>query len=166
MHNLEVADGCLAPGAPIDHVPSAIDQAFAIQPEECFQNRAIERRFKREPLTGPIARGPQADHLLLDDAAAFRFPLPDAFLEFFAAEVLPGNSFFRELPLHYELRCNARVVHSRKPQRPVAAHTMPSHEHVDLRMFEQVTYVDRTGDIRRWQRNRETGARAGILGAE
>ena len=45
-------------------------------------------------------------------------------------------------------------------------HAVPADEHVDLRVLEHVADVDRAGDVRRRQRDRERGAVAGIFGAE
>ena len=88
VDDFEIADGGLAARAPVDHVVAAIDQAFAIEAQKGFEHGAIERGIERESFARPIAGGAEADHLLLDDAAAFRFPLPDASFEFFAAEIL------------------------------------------------------------------------------
>ena len=97
MDDFEIADGRLAARAPIDHVAAAIDQAFAIEAQKGFEHGAIERGLERESLARPIAGRAEANHLLLDDAAAFRFPLPDAPLEFFAAQILAADSFLGEL---------------------------------------------------------------------
>ena len=166
VDDFEVADGRLAARAPIDHVAPAIDQAFAIEAQKRFEHGAIERGLERESLARPIAGRAEADHLLLDDAAAFRLPFPDAALEFLAAQILARDSFLGELALDDELRGDSGVVHAGKPQRAMAAHAVPADEHVDLRVLEHVADVDRAGDIRRRQRDRKRGAVAGIFGAE
>ena len=166
VDHFEVADGRLAARAPIHYVAAAIDQPLAIQPQKRFEHGAVKRWLEREMLARPIARRAEADHLLLDHAAAFLFPFPDAPLEFLAAEVLAADFFRGQLALDHELRGDAGVVHSREPQRAVAAHAVPADEHVDLRVLEHVADVDRSGDIRRRERDREGRPVAGIFGAE
>ena len=100
------------------------------------------------------------------DAAAFRLPLPDAPLELLAAQVLAADLLLGQLALHDELRGDAGVVHAGQPERAVAPHAMPAHEHVDLRVLEHVADVDRAGDVRRRQRDRKCGAVARVFGAE
>ena len=116
---------------------------------------AIERWFEREALARPIAGRAEANHLLLDDAAAFRFPLPDAALEFLAAQILAADFFLGELAFDDELRGDSGVVHSGEPESAMAAHAVPADQHVDLRVLEHVADVDRAGDIGRRQGDRK-----------
>ncbi len=158
VDDFEIADGGLAARAPVDHVAAAVNQAFAIEAQESFEHGAIERGLERESLARPIAGSAEADHLLLDYAAAFRFPLPDAALEFFAAEVLALDSFLREHAFDDELRGDAGVVHAGEPEGAFAAHAMPADEHVDLRVLEHVADVDRAGNVGRRKRDGKCAA--------
>ena len=158
VDDFEVADGGLAARAPIDHVAAAVDEAFAIEAKKGFENSAIERGLEREFFARPIAGGAEADHLPLDYAAALRFPLPDAALEFFTAEILALDSFFREHAFDDELSGDACVVHAGKPEGAFATHAVPADEHVDLGVLEHVAHVDRAGDVGR------AGARSRIGG--
>src|SRR5271170_3756031 len=117
-------------------------------------------------LTRPITRRAEADHLALDLAAAFRLPLPDAPFEFLAAQILTLDVLFGELALDDVLRADSGVVHAGQPKRAVALHAMPAHQHVDLRMFEQMADVDRAGDVGRRERDRKCRAVTGVFGAE
>ena len=117
-------------------------------------------------LARPIAGSAEADHLLLDHAAAFVFPFPDAALEFLAAKVLAADFLGGEFALDDELRGDPGVVHAGQPERAIAAHAVPANEHVDLRVLEHVADVDRAGDIRRRERDRKWRAVAGIFRAE
>ena len=156
VHHFQIADGRLAARAPIDHVTPAIDQSLAIQPQKRFQHRAIKPRLQRKSLARPVARSAQANHLLLDDAAALRLPFPHAPLEFLAPQVLALNAFLRQHALHHELRRNPGVIHSRQPQSALAAHAMPAHQHVNLRVLQHVPDVDRAGHVRWRQSDRKT----------
>ena len=166
VDDFEIADGRLAARAPVDDVAAAIDQAFAIEPQESLNHGAIEGRFEGEALARPIAGSAQANHLLLDGAAAFQFPLPDAALEFLAAQVLAADFFLGELAFDDELRGDSSVVHAGKPQRAMAAHAVPADEHVNLRVLQHVADVDRAGNVWRRKRDRKHGAVGGIFSAE
>ncbi len=94
------------------------------------------------------------------------FHLPHAPLEFLSPKVLAADFLLRQLPLHHKLRGDSRVIHARQPKRAVAAHAVPAHQHVDLRVLEHVADVNRAGDVGRRQGNRKHRAVAGILGAK
>src|ERR1700691_2266130 len=168
VNDFEVADGGKTARAPVDHVTSAINQAVAIEAQESFEHGAIERGFQSETLSRPIARSTQANHLFLDDAAAFRFPFPDAAFEFLAAEILALDAVLGEHAFHDELRGDAGVVHAGEPERAFAAHAMPADEHVDLSVLQHVADVDRAGNIGRGKCDGKGAAAAiaGILGAK
>ena len=160
VNNFEIADGGQAARAPVDHVTSAINQAIAIEAQESFEHGAIERRLESKTLARPIARSAQANHLFLDHAAAFRFPFPNAALEFFAAQILALDSFLGEHAFDDELRGDSGVVHAGQPERSFAAHAMPANEHVDLRVLEHVADVNRASNVGRRKSDGESAAAA------
>ena len=92
--------------------------------------------------------------------------MPDAPLEFLAAQILAADFFLGELAFDDELRGDSGVVHAGEPQRAMAAHAMPADEHVDLRVLEHVADVDRAGNVGRRQRDRKHGPVAGVFGAK
>jgi hypothetical protein len=67
----------------------------------------------------------------------------------------------RQLPDHYALRRNSRVVCSRQVQRVVTAHAMPARQNVDFRVVQHVANVQHPGHIRR--RNDDGENRPGRL---
>jgi len=166
VNDFEIADRGLAARAPIDHVRTAIEQPFVVEAQESFEHGAVKLRLEREMLARPIARGAEPDHLSFDRAAALRLPLPHAPLEFLAAEFQPADPLLVELALDDVLRADTGVVHAGQPESVLALHAMPADQHVDLRVLEQVAYVDRARDVGRRQRDRECRAIARILGAE
>src|ERR1700693_2073513 len=168
VNHFEVADGGKATRTPVDHVASAINQTLAVEAQESFEHRAIERRLQSETLARPIARCAEANHLFLDHAAAFRFPFPDAALKFLAAEILALDAFFGEHAFDNELRGDAGVVHAGEPQRAFAAHAMPTNEHVNLRVLEHVADVYRASNVGRRKSDGECAAAAiaGIFSAK
>src|SRR5580700_8854727 len=104
VNHFEVADGGEATRTPVDHVASAINQTVAVEAQESFEHRAIERRLQSETLARPIAGCAEANHLFLDHAAAFRFPFPDAALEFF------GPRSWRLMPSLASMRSTTNCV--------------------------------------------------------
>ena len=166
VDRLEIAQGRLATRAPVDDVPASIDQPFVVKAQKSFQNRAVERRIERELFARPIAGVAQANHLLLDRAAAVRLPFPNAPFELFASESFAREALLGQFAFHDDLRRNAGVVHARQPQRVFAAHAVPAREHVDLRVLEHVADVDVAGDVRRRNDDRKHVAGRICIGAE
>ena len=95
VHGFEIGDGGLAARAPVDHVLAAIDQAFFVEADEGFADGAGEAGIEREALARPVAGGAELDHLPLDGAAGFGFPLPDARFEGLAAHGAAVEAFVR-----------------------------------------------------------------------
>ena len=71
-------------------------------------------------------------------------------------------AFLRQLALHHHLRGDAGVVRPRQPQRDEAAHAMPAHDDVHLRLVQHVPHVQPPGHIRRRQQQREHGTRLAL----
>ena len=86
---------------------------------------------------------------VVDAAAVFFFPLPDAALEFFAAELLAGQAFGCELAFHDHLRGDAGMIRAGKPQRDFAPHAMPADGDIHHGVLEHVADMQRAGDVGR-----------------
>ena len=166
VHGFEIAQRRLAARAPVDDVAAAIDQPFVVEAQKRFQNRAIQRRIQREFLARPVARIAQADHLLLDGAAALRLPFPYAPLELFAADRFAREVFLGQFALDHHLRGDPGMIHARQPQRALAAHAVPAREHVDLRVLQHVPDVDLSGHVRRRNDDGKCLARPLRIGAK
>ena len=166
VHDFEVAQRRHAARAPVDDVAAAIDQPFVVKTQKSFQHRAIQRRIERELFARPVAGVAQANHLLLDRAAALRLPFPDAPLKLLAADLLARQVLLGEFALHDDLRGDAGVIHPGQPQRALAAHAVPAREHVDLRVLEHVADVDVPGHVRRRNDDRKPIARSLRIGAK
>jgi len=110
VHHLQVAQRRLAARAPVHHVAPAVDQPFAIEPQERFEYGPVQRRIERESLARPVAAVAQANHLLADSPARSLLPLPDAPLEFLSPQVLPFESLLGQLPLDHHLRGDSGVI--------------------------------------------------------
>src|SRR6185437_12506644 len=157
---LDVGDGRLAAGAPVDHVVAAIDQTGFPHPNERLAHGARQAGIHREAFARPIDARAFTPDLVLDTAAVFFFPLPHAALELFASQLDPLQTLLRELPLHNHLCCDAGMVHARKPQCRLAFHAMPADGHIHYGMVEHVTDMQRTSYVR-WRNDQRKNGTAG-----
>ena len=165
MDHFQVGDGGLAARAPIDDVGAAIDQSLLIEPDEGLAHGHGARAVHGEVLARPVDARAQPPHLVEDGVAVVLLPLPDAFDEGFAAQLLAGFVLFGQLAFDHQLGGNAGVVGARNPQRQIAAHAAPASEDVHLGMFQHVPHVQPAGDIRRRQQHGEDGRRSRVAGA-
>ena len=157
--HFEIGDRRLAARAPVHDVLAAIDQPFFIEPDENFAHRARKIFVHGEIFAVPVDRRAQPLHLVENRAAVELLPLPHALDKFLAAQVAALLALFGELPLHHHLRGDAGVIGARQPERDEAAHAMPAHDDVHLRLVEHVAHVQAAGHVRRRQQQREHGTR-------
>ncbi len=153
--HFEIGDRGFVPRAPVHDVMSAINQAFLIQADEHLAHRVRKVFVHGEVLAVPVDGGAETFHLVEDGAAVELLPFPDALDEFLAAQVAALLAFFGELFLHHHLRGDAGVIGPREPQGDKAAHAMPAHDDVHLRLVEHVAHVQATGNVRRRQEKRK-----------
>ena len=158
MLHFEIGNRGLVPGAPVHDVVPAIDQALFIKADEDFAHGVRKIFVHGEIFAVPVDGRAQPLHLVEDRAAVELLPFPDALDKFFAAQVAALLAFLRELALHHHLRGDAGVIGARQPQRDEAAHAMPAHDDVHLRLVEHVAHVQAAGDVGRRQQQRENGA--------
>src|ERR1051325_3122122 len=116
VNNFEIGDSRLAARAPVHDVLAAIDQAVFIERDEDLAHRAREARIEREALARPVARGPQAQHLLLDGVAALSLPFPDLLFECLPAHATAIELLLGELALDYHLRGDPSVIGAGQPE--------------------------------------------------
>ena len=138
-----------------------VDQAFAVQFDEHFHDRARQALVHREALARPVAGSAEALQLVDDDAAALRLPLPDAFEEFGAAHVAAARLLpLHQLPLDHHLGGDAGVIGAGLPQHVAAAHALEAAENVLQRVVERVAHMQRARHVRRRDHD---GERRGVL---
>jgi hypothetical protein len=155
--HFEIGDGRAAARAPVHDVLAAIDQAVFIEADEHLAHGARKIFVHGEIFAVPVDGCAEALHLVEDGAAVELFPLPHALDEFFAAQVAALLAFFGEMALDHHLRGDAGVVGAGQPERDEAAHAMPAHDDVHLRLVEHVAHVQAAGDVGRRQQQVNTG---------
>ena len=149
VHHFEVGKGRVAAGTPGDQPLAAVDQPLVVEVLEGAANRARRSRVHREGEARPVARCAEDPHLLADPAAILVHVFPDAFDEFLAAEIVPGQPFLRNQPLDHPLAGDAGVVGAGQPERRVTEHAVPPDHDVLDRDEERVADVQLAGDVRR-----------------
>jgi hypothetical protein len=155
VNDLEVGDGGLAVGAPVDDVGAAIDEALLVEADEGFADGDGEALVHGEIFSLPIQTCAETLHLFKDGAAVKLLPLPDAFDEFFAAERVAGSSLGGELAFDEHLGGNAGVIGSGNPEGLPAEHALPAHDDVGLSLLEHVAHVEAAGDVGRREEDGE-----------
>ena len=159
MLHFEIRDRGLAARAPVHDVFAAVDQAFFIESDEDLAHGARKILVHGEVFAVPVNGCAQALHLVEDRAAVELLPFPYSLDEFLAAQVAAFLAFFGELALDHHLRRDARVIGAGQPERDEAAHTMPAHDDIHLRLVEHVAHVQAAGDVRRRKQQGEYGTR-------
>ena len=148
VHDLVVRHRGLQVAVPVDQPRAAKDQPVPKQPEEGPLHRAGADRVHGEALAVPVAR--TAHGLLLADDARLilRLPVPDAFHERRAADVVARLALQFEQPfLHHRLRRDAGVVGTGHPQRVVARHTVPARQQILHDVVHGVPHVERARHV-------------------
>ncbi len=169
--HFEIGDRGLQFRIPIDQTVVAIDQLFAVKPDENAPHRGGKPLIEGKPLAPPIERGAEAAQLLRDLATGLGFPLPDALQKFFAPEFLARGALGREQALDHHLRRNPGVIGPRLPQRIKPLHALPADQHVLQGEGERMTHMQAARDVGRRNHDgertlvalRRGGERAGRL---
>ena len=120
--DLQIGDGGPAAGAPVDDVIALVDEAVVEEADENLPDGLRKPLVHREALARPVAGAAEALELVDDHPAVLGLPLPDPFDELLPAEVVPGETLFRQLLFDDVLRRDPGMVHPRQPQGVVALH--------------------------------------------
>src|SRR3954452_16798669 len=86
-------------------------------------------------------------------AAILGLPLPGAPQKLIAPDRLAASSLATQQLLDLRLRGDAGVVAARQPERRIAEHAMPAHDHILNRHEHRMAHMQLTSDI--WRRHRE-----------
>ena len=134
---------------PVDDAVAAIDQSLFIEVDKHFADGAGAALVKGEALTRPIAGSPQFFELPRDARLVFILPLPNAFEEFLASEVVARQALFlAQTLLDLDLRGDAGVIRSGDPKGIVPLHTLVANQNVLQGFVKRVTHVELPRDVR------------------
>ena len=122
--HLQVGQGRVAAGAPVDDVVALVDQALFIEADKDLPHRPGEALVQGEALPAPVAGGAQALQLVDDLPAGFGLPLPDPLDEGLPAQGVAVGALGGQLALHHVLGGDAGVVGARHPQGVKALHAL------------------------------------------
>ena len=140
---------------PVHDVLPAINQPFLIQPDEYLAHRPREILVHGEVLAVPVHRRAQPLHLVENRATVELLPLPHPLDKLLPPHRDSRLALAAQLPIHHHLRGDAGVIGPGQPQRDEAAHAMPAHNDVHLRLVQHVSHVQTPRHIRRRQQQRE-----------
>ncbi len=147
--DLQVRDGRLQAGRPVDQVLILIDQPQAVETDERLAHGGREAFVEREALALPVARRAQPAQLAGDVATVLLFPLPGAAQELVAADLQPGRALVAQHPFHLELGGDAGVIGSGNPQRGPTLHPRAADHQVFQGDEHGVAHVEFAGDVGR-----------------
>ncbi len=125
--HLQIAHRALEHRVPVHQPLAAIDQALFVKLHEGLHHGFRQFVVHGEVLVLPTHRVAHAAHLAGDGVARLLLPFPHFFDKLVAPQVVAAQSRSLQLPLHHDLRGNARMVHARHPQGVVAAHAVVAH---------------------------------------
>ena len=146
----DIADGRAQLAAPVHEALAAVDLALLVQADERLLHRRRQVVVHREGLAAPIHRGAQAAQLVRDGVGVVALPLPHLLHEGVAAQVVARLALvLHQLLLHHNLCRDARVIHTRDPQRLAAAHALPANDRVLDGVRQRVAEVQRARDVGR-----------------
>ncbi len=128
--HLEVGQGRLAAGAPVDDVVALVDQALFIEAHEDLAHRPGQARVHGEALPAPVAGAAQALQLGDDLPAGLSLPLPDPLDKGLPAQGVAVFAFRGQLALHHVLGGDAGVVGAGHPQGVEAVHALEADQDV------------------------------------
>jgi len=140
--DLEIRDGRVAPGAPVDDVVALVDEAVVPEPHEDLAHRPREPLVHGEALALPVAGAAEPLELVQDNPAVLFFPRPDALDEFLAAQVMPGLPFLCKFLLDHVLGRDPGMVRARHPEGVVALHASIAGHDVLQGVVQGVPHVE------------------------
>ena len=149
IHNLVIRDRSLQMAVPVDQARPAENQTVPEQMKKGPLDGPGTDRVHGKALAVPVARAAQG--LLLADNAGLvlLFPVPDAFDQGLAANIVACFAFQLEQTLfHNSLRGDTGVVRAGHPQRVLSQHAMPARQHILHDVVHGMPHVQRAGDIR------------------
>ena len=147
--HLEVREGRVAAGTPVDDVVAPVDQPVFVEPDEDLAHGPGEALVHGEALALPVAGAAQPLELVQDDAAVLLLPLPDPLDEFLAAQVVAGHPFLGEFLLDDVLRGDPGVVRPGHPEGVVALHAVVADQDVLQGIVERVPHVQHARHVGR-----------------
>ena len=149
MLHLQVGEGGLTAGAPVDDAFAPIDEAVVVEADEGGANGLLGTGVHGEALAGPVAGGAQAAELSADLSPVLVNPGPDALQELISPQLVPVQAFRRQLPLHHVLGGDGGMILAGEPERRLAAHAVPAGEDVFQGDEHGAPQVEVAGDVGR-----------------
>ena len=136
---LDIGNGGAAVRTPVDY--TLADEYFL----NCFRAALVESKA----LTLPVAGRAELLELVLYLAAVLMCPVPCAFKESVAADIVFGNSVGFHFGNDLCLGCNGSMVGSGQPQRGISLHTLCAYKDILQCFVKRVPHVELSRYVRR-----------------
>ena len=149
VDDLNIGEGRLCLGVPVDHAQAAIDEALVVEVAEDAEHAFAALVVHREGCTVPVARSTQAAQLLEDDAAVLVGPFPGVADKLLARQLLLLDALLCQAVDHLGLGGNGGMVCAGHPAGVLALHAGTAHQNVLNRIIEHVAHVEHTRHVGR-----------------
>ena len=145
--DLQVRQGCVTAGTPVDDVIALVDQPLIVQPYKDLPDRLRQPLVHGEPFSLPITGGTQAVELLENHTTVLLPPLPHLLHELFAAQGVAVGPLGVQLLLDNVLGGDPGMVCSRHPECFAPVHTLVPDQHILERVVKCMSHVKGAGDV-------------------
>ncbi len=149
MLHLNIRNGRMTAGTPVDYVVPLINQALFIKVDKYFPHRPGTPFVHGKTLPAPVAGGTHQTQLAGDTVAIKMFPFPYPFQELFPPQIIFAKSLGRKGFLHPCLGGNTGMVGAGQPQAVIALHSPPAGQYILQGIVQSVAQMERTGNIGR-----------------
>ena len=149
IDDLNIGEGRLCLGVPVDHAQAAIDEALVVEVAEDAEHALAALVVHREGCAVPVARSTEAAQLLEDDAAVLVGPFPSVAEKFFARQLLLLDALLCQAVDHLGFGGDGGMVCARHPAGVLALHAGTANEDVLNRIIEHVAHVEHTRHVGR-----------------
>ena len=174
VFNLKIGNRRFKVWVPVYKALATIDFAVVVEFDKHLQHGVVEvavffgcgrrgRTGHGKRRAGPVHAVAQTAGLLFDHAAFGRFPVPDFFKEFFAAQFGAfGLSRGGQFLFDHQLGGDACVIQTRLPKGVKPLHAFPTDQDIHQRVVERVTHMQVACDI--WRRQHDAISGRAIAG--
>ena len=145
--HLGVTEGGLAVGAPVDDPVAPVDELLVVERLEDLDHGLVAALVHGEPFPLPIAGGAHLPELLHDGGAVFLPPLPGAFQKALPADVLLGQTLFRQGFHDLHLGGDRGVIRAGEPKHLIPGHALIAGDGVLQRIVQGVAHVELARDV-------------------
>ena len=130
IYYLDVGEGSLRLGVPVDHAQTAIYEPLLVEVAEYTQDALAAFLVHGEGCAVPVATRSETTQLLEDYASVLVSPVPGMAQKLFASEILLAYALLSQAVYHLSFGGDAGMVCPGHPARILALQTCAAYEYV------------------------------------